>query len=297
MRGQTILITGGTGSLGSNLIQQCIRRQPQKIICFSRDEFKQVELKRTLNDKKHLVRFFIGDIRDRERLYRAFVGVDCVIHCAALKNIAATEYNPSETVKTNTVGAMNIIDAAIDRGVGKVLAISTDKAVNPISLYGAAKLCADKLFIAANNYGETKFSVIRFGNFEGSRGSVIPLFTELAKQNAKTIPITDFRMTRFWISIEDAAKRTLQALGLMNGGEIFAPKMKIESIRSLASRLCPNTKQKEIGIRDGEKLYEELVLIGEAKRTISTKDFYITYPKEPQWGDRVPHDFCYNSKL
>ena len=234
----------------------------EKIIVFSRDEFKQVEMRRAIEDPEHKVRYFLGDVRDKDRLRRAFVGVDYVIHCAALKHVDAGEYNPSEFVSTNVLGAQNIIDAALDRGIKKVLGVSSDKAVNPISLYGASKLCADKLFVAANAYSGklgTRFSVIRYGNFIGSRGSVVPYWQELKWKGENIIPITDPEMTRYWITLEDAALRALEALKDMRGGEIYVPKMEKRKIIDVAREIHPKAIFEYIGKRKGEKIHEEII--------------------------------------
>ena len=262
MKNKTILITGGTGSLGQAIVKLLLSLDAQKIIVFSRDEFKQVDMKRTIEDPGHKVRYFIGDVRDRDRLNRAFIGVDYVIHCAALKHVDAGEYNPSEFVKTNVFGAQNIIDAALDSGVKKVLGVSSDKAVNPISLYGATKLCADKLFVAANAYSGklgTKFSVIRYGNFIGSRGSVVPYWQELKERGENIIPVTDPEMTRYWITLEDAALRAFEALEDMVGGEIYVPKMEQRKIVDVAREIHPKAIFEYIGKRKGEKIHEEIV--------------------------------------
>jgi len=262
VKNKTILITGGTGSLGQAIVKLLLSLDAQKIIVFSRDEFKQVDMKRTIEDPGHKVRYFIGDVRDRDRLNRAFIGVDYVIHCAALKHVDAGEYNPSEFVKTNVFGAQNIIDAALDSGVKKVLGVSSDKAVNPISLYGATKLCADKLFVAANAYSGklgTKFSVIRYGNFIGSRGSVVPYWQELKERGENIIPVTDPEMTRYWITLEDAALRAFEALEDMVGGEIYVPKMEQRKIVDVAREIHPKAIFEYIGKRKGEKIHEEIV--------------------------------------
>lgn len=294
MNKNTILITGGTGSLGQNLVKHCLNKDYEKIVILSRDEHKQVEMERRIADKR--VRFFLGDIRDKERLYRAFESVKVVIHCAALKHVPKLEYDPFEAVKTNVIGTQNIIDASIHNGVKKVLGIGSDKAVNPINLYGATKLVADKLFMAASAYATatgTKFSVIRFGNFYGSRGSVVPLF-ENCENNV--LPITDKKMTRFFISFDRACERIFKALEIMRGGEIFAPKMQAMKITDLARTIRSNATFEEIGIRPGEKLSEDLILNVDAKRTYEHENFFITYPNGyKRQGKKVSPDFTYNS--
>jgi UDP-N-acetylglucosamine 4,6-dehydratase (inverting) len=258
--GKVILITGGTGSFGKRFARKILEDfNPKKVIIYSRDEYKQYWMQQEF--KKHLpkLRFFIGDVRDRNRLYRAFDGVDIVIHTAALKHVPLMEYNPIEAVKTNIHGAENVIDAAIDRGVEKVIALSTDKAVNPVNLYGATKLVSDKLFISANSYTggkKTSFSVVRYGNVAGSRGSVIPLFMRLVKEGKKELPITDVRMTRFWITLDEGIDLVLKAIEESRGGEIFVAKIPSFKIVDLAKAICPDCKLKVIGIRPGEKLHE-----------------------------------------
>lgn len=257
VNGQTILITGGTGSFGRKFIDTLLKQhKPKKIIIFSRDELKQFEMKQqygATNENHPVLRFFLGDVRDKERLDRAFHGVDIVIHAAALKQVPTLEYNPFEAIKTNILGAENIISAAIDRGVKKVVALSTDKAVNPINLYGATKLCAEKLFVAGNTYAgmqPTRLSVVRYGNVVGSRGSVIPFF--LKQRETGVLPITDDRMTRFWITLDQAVQVVLRSLDLMQGGEIFVPKIPRMKIMDLAKAIAPACKTKIIGIRPGK---------------------------------------------
>ncbi len=305
--GQSILITGGTGSLGVCLVEKLLRdHKPRKVIVFSRDEVKQHDLRARFPESDDSpIRYFIGNIRDRDRLMRALHGVDLVIHAAALKQVPTAEYNPLEVIQTNVLGAANLIDAAIDRGVGKIVALSTDKAVNPVNLYGATKLCSDKLFIAAGVYaGETKtrFSVVRYGNVCGSRGSVVPLFRRLAPTGV--LPITDVRMTRFWVTIEDAADFVLDSANRMEGGEIFLPKLPSMKITDLARVIAPECEQKEIGIRPGEKLHEVLITEDEARRTIEFKDHYVVGPGDVMrnfedghlaHGKLVPDNFRYSS--
>ena len=272
--GKTVLVTGGTGSFGRKFIKTILDRyKPKKVIVFSRDEYKQYLMQKEFKDYPQL-RFFLGDIRDRERLYRAFEGVDYVIHAAALKQVPILEYNPSEAVKTNIYGAQNIINAALDRGVKKVIALSTDKAVNPINLYGATKLAMEKLLIAANAYSgskETTFAVVRYGNVVGSRGSVIPYFKELVAKGAKKLPITDPRMTRFWITLEEGVETVLFALKESVGGEIFVPYIPSMKITDLAKAICPECEWEIVGIRPGEKLHETLLSEEESRHAVKVK--------------------------
>ena len=300
---KVILITGGTGSFGKKCTEIILNRyEPKKVIIFSRDELKQFEMKQIFDEKSYpCMRYFIGDIRNKERLYRAFFGVDYIIHAAALKQVPALEYNPFEGIETNIIGAQNVIDAAIDRKVKKVVFISTDKAVNPINLYGATKLCAEKLFVAGNSYagGTTKFSVVRYGNVVGSRGSVIPLFLKY-KQTGK-LPITDFRMTRFWITLEQGVNFTLSCLEKMHGGEIFVPKIPSMKIVDLAKAICPKCKLETNGIRPGEKINEVLISKDESRRAIDMGSFFVIKPNFPFWkienwkGNSLPEDYEYRS--
>ncbi len=303
---KVILITGGTGSFGKKCTEIVLKRyKPKKLIIFSRDELKQWEMRQQLPDSKYeCMRYFIGDVRDKERLHRAFQGVDYVIHAAALKQVPTLEYNPFEAVKTNIIGAQNIINVAIDQGVKKVIALSTDKAANPINLYGATKLCADKLFIAGNSYTKrdgTIFSVVRYGNVVGSRGSVIPLF--LKQKEKGVLTITDPRMTRFWITLEQGVNFVLRCFEMMVGGELFVPKIPSMNIMDLAKAICPRCKTEIIGIRPGEKLHEIMIPREDARRTIDMGDFYIIQPDFLYWRRRcnyngskpVPEDFEYNS--
>lgn len=304
---KTILITGGTGSFGKKCVEVLLRRyRPHKIIVFSRDEFKQFEMaQRFPHDRYPCMRYFLGDVRDQERLARAFHGVDYIIHAAALKQIPAAEYNPFEAVKTNILGAQNIINVAIDRGVKKVIALSTDKAANPVNLYGATKLCADKLFIAGNSYvgrHETVFGVVRYGNVVGSRGSVIQLF--LKQRPTGVLTITDPRMTRFWITLEQAVNFVLYSLEKMVGGEIFVPKLPSMNIMDLAAAIAPECQTKIIGIRPGEKLHEVMVTRDEARNTIEFQDYFVIKPEfrfftrrfNEEGGTPVPPEFEYNSR-
>lgn len=267
---KTILVTGGTGSFGKKFTQTLFERyKPKKLIILSRDEFKQYEMAKIFPDTIYPIRYFIGDIRDKARLYRAFEGVDYVVHAAALKQVPALEYNPTEAVKTNVDGADNIVDAAIDAKVKKVVALSTDKAVNPANLYGATKLVAEKIFIAANAYagGRVNFSVVRYGNVVGSRGSVIPLFLNLKEQGVKEFPVTDVRMTRFWITLEQGVELVLHALAESVGGEIFIPKIPSMKITDLARAVDPECTFHSIGIRPGEKIHEMLIAEHEGRKT------------------------------
>ncbi len=296
-KNKVVLITGGTGSFGQKFAELSIKYyKPKKLIIFSRDEMKQHYMNQKFNHRS--LRYFIGDIRDPERLHRAFRGVDMIIHAAALKIVPLAEYNPFEVVKTNVLGAENIINVAIDNNVKKVIALSTDKAANPINLYGATKLCAEKMFIAANNYAPlgTKFSVVRYGNVFGSRGSVIPFFKECRKTGI--VPITDFGMTRFWISLEQGVKFVVNCLDNMQGGEIFVPKLPSTKITDLARTIVPKCKFKIIGIRPGEKLHETLITADDARYTIENQDMYITIPKvifskkKKIKGSRLPDSFA-----
>jgi len=283
LNNKSILITGGTGSLGKKLVQIIIQEyQPKKLIVFSRDELKQFEMAQRFSVKKYpFMRYFLGDVRDKDRLMRAFADVDYVIHAAALKQVPAAEYNPCECIKTNILGAMNVIDAAIFCNVKKVVALSTDKACNPVNLYGATKLCSDKLFVAACAYAgghDTTFSVVRYGNVLGSRGSVVPFFKE--RKNTGVLPITDKDMTRFWITLDQASHLVIFSLAHMEGGEIFVPKIPSMKITDLATAIGPECKQEVVGIRPGEKMHE--VLIGEdgARRTLEFDKFYLIMPNK-----------------
>ncbi len=306
---KSILITGGTGSFGKKFVQMVLRKYPtvKKLIVFSRDELKQFQMYQQYPDTIYpSMRYFIGDVRDKDRLKRAFEGVDYVIHAAALKQVPTAEYNPIECIRTNILGAENVINAALDTGVKKVIALSTDKAAAPINLYGATKLCADKLFVAANNMKGKKdivFSIVRYGNVMGSRGSVIPLF--LSKKKQGTLPITSPEMTRFNILLEEGVELVLYALRHAWGGEIFVPKIPSYKITTLAKAVCPHCTQKIIGIRPGEKIHEEMITINDAPNTIEFKSYYIISPTIPLWdpnkmikkyrGRRVEKNFQYNS--
>ncbi|MDR1924989.1 MAG: UDP-N-acetylglucosamine 4,6-dehydratase (inverting), partial [Planctomycetaceae bacterium] len=302
---KSILVTGGTGSFGKSFIKWVLKDCPnvRRIAVFSRDEFKQFEMANMPefagNPK---LRFFLGDVRDKERLMRAFDFVDVVVHAAALKQVPACEYNPFEAIKTNVLGAQNIIEAAIDRGVKKVVALSTDKACSPINLYGATKLCSDKLFIAGSVYAssKTKFSVVRYGNVAGSRGSVIPFFQKLIREGAKELPITDYRMTRFWLKLESAVDLVCHAVEKMNGGELFVKKIPSMKMTDLAKAMAPNLPIKEIGIRPGEKIHEMMISVEDARNTVELDDHYIIYPddyptEKKLSGKTVQNDFEYHS--
>lgn len=302
-----VLITGGTGSLGKKLTQTILRRnQSAIVVIFSRDELKQYEMQQMFSksDRQRL-RFFLGDVRDELRLERAFEGVDFVIHAAALKQVPAAEYNPFEFIKTNVMGAQNVITAALNKRVRNVVAMSTDKAANPINLYGATKLCSDKLFVSGNSYSgrnETRFSVVRYGNVVGSRGSVIPFF--LRKRNDGILPITHRDMTRFWITLDQSAAFVLNALRDMQGGEIWVPKIPSMKITDLARVIAPDSETEEIGIRPGEKLHEVMIPIDDGGHTIEFGTHFIIEPLMPFWnpdwhlnngGKPCPNRFCYSS--
>ncbi|TFD95793.1 UDP-N-acetylglucosamine 4,6-dehydratase (inverting) [Jeotgalibacillus sp. R-1-5s-1] len=281
-----ILVTGGTGSFGKKFTKKIIESNLKKVIIFSRDELKQYEMAKEFTDPR--IRFFIGDVRDKDRLYRAFDGVDIVIHAAALKHVEACEYNPFEAVKTNINGAQNIIEAAIDRGVGKVIALSTDKAASPVNLYGATKLASDKLFVAGNSYAgdkPTRFSVVRYGNVVGSRGSVVPFFKKLVDQGSDSIPVTDERMTRFWITLDQGVQFVIDSLDRMKGGEIFVPKIPSMRVKDLARAIAPNVETKIIGIRPGEKLHESMITEDDARRTLEYDSYYVIQPEFPWWDE------------
>lgn len=308
-----ILITGGTGSFGKKFTEMILNNyNPKKIIIYSRDEFKQDMMKKEFSekypDKIRKLRFFIGDVRDKDRLYRAFKGIDYVIHAAAMKQVPACEYNPFEAIKTNIQGAQNIIDAALDCSVKKVVALSTDKAVNPINLYGGTKLVSDKLFIAANAYsGETGtiFSVVRYGNVAGSRGSVIPFFKNLIENSCTCLPITDFRMTRFWITLEEGVNLVFKALNESKGGETYISKIPSFKIIDLAKAMAADCKLKEVGIREGEKIHEVMITKDDSRYTYEYPEHYIIYPHFDWWnakrhltpdGKLIQEGFEYNSE-
>lgn len=309
---KAILITGGTGSFGKKFTKMILDRyNPKKIVVYSRDEFKQdlmrKEFAESYPDKVDKLRFFIGDVRDKDRLYRAFSGIDYVIHAAAMKQVPACEYNPLEAIKTNINGAQNIADAAIDKKVKKVVALSTDKAVNPINLYGGTKLVSDKLFISANAYsgeGGTIFSVVRYGNVAGSRGSVIPFFKDLIENGHNELPITDFEMTRFWITLEQGVELVFKALNESRGGETYISKIPSFKITDLAKAMSSNIILKEVGIREGEKLHEVMITKDDSRYTYEYENHYIIYPNFDWWhldshftegGTLIENGFEYNS--
>src|SRR5215469_5807380 len=300
---QVVLVTGGTGSFGKKFVDLMLREyHPQKLIIFSRDELKQHDMRTSGFDHPSL-RYFIGDVRDPQRLQRAFAGVTIVIHAAALKQVPACEYNPFEAIQTNIMGGKNVIDAAIDERVRLVLAVSTDKAVNPINLYGATKLCAEKMFVQANAYAgaqDTRFSCARYGNVVGSRGSVIPIFQEQRKRGKVTV--TDPRMTRFWLTLERGVRFVLSCAERMHGGEIFVPKIPSMKLVDMAEAIAPGCEIEYVGIRPGEKLHEVLVSEDEARNTLELSDMFVIRPahawwKEENWGNgkRLPDGFRYTS--
>jgi UDP-N-acetylglucosamine 4,6-dehydratase len=287
--GTSILITGGTGSFGKQFVKTVLDHYaPARLAVYSRDELKQFQMRQEFPVEQYPnLRFFIGDVRDRDRLYRAFDGVDIVVHAAALKQVPAAEYNPLEAIKTNVDGAANVIDAAIDRNVKKVLALSTDKAANPINLYGATKLCSDKLFVAANSYSgfhRTKFSVVRYGNVVGSRGSVIPYF--LAQRPTGRLTITDPRMTRFLITLDEGVSFVLRSIERMEGGEIFVPKIPSARVTDLARVIAPKAEQHVIGIRPGEKLHEVMISDDDARTSIEFDSYYLIQPSHSFWNPK-----------
>jgi len=301
--GSSILITGGTGSFGKVFLNRILaEHDPARVAVFSRDELKQYEMKMTLGDDPR-VRFFIGDIRDRERLEMALHGVDYVVHAAALKQVDTAEYNPMEYVKTNILGSENVMTAAIAAGVKQVVALSTDKASSPVNLYGATKLTADKLFVSGNHYSYargTKFAVVRYGNVVGSRGSVIPFFRRRAEAG-KPLPITDVRMTRFWITLDQAIDFVIAAFATMDGGELYVPRIPSMRLTDLAEAIAPSSEIVEVGIRPGEKLHEEMISEEDARRTIRQPDRYVVAPTLAEWtfripeGDPVEEGFSYSS--
>ncbi len=301
-----VLVTGGTGSFGKKFTEMMMtKHHPKKLIIFSRDELKQHEMRQVWSDLsgEFPIRYFVGDVRDKERLYRALHGVDIVIHAAALKQVPACEYNPFEAVQTNILGAKNVIDAAIDSGVKRVVALSTDKAVNPINLYGATKLVAEKLFVQGNSYvggAGTRFSCVRYGNVVGSRGSVIPLFLEQRRRGKLTV--TDERMTRFWITLEQGVDFVIRCVESMHGGEIFVPKIPSMKIMDLTKAIAPECEVTFNGIRPGEKIHESLVSADEARYTLEFDDMFVIMPMFPWWdktrwkdGRSLPHEFVYTS--
>lgn len=308
LTGKTILITGGTGSFGNHFVEYVLKHEnPKKIIIYSRDEFKQFNMANKFKEYKSKLRFFIGDVRDEQRLRRALNGVDYVIHAAAMKQVPACEYNPIEAIKTNIDGATNIINAVLDTpSVKKVVALSTDKAVNPINLYGGTKLVSDKLFIAANAYcggRDLSFSIVRYGNVAGSRGSVIPFFAEILEKGSKELPITDYHMTRFWISLEQGVELVLKALEEARGGETFISKIPSFKITDLAKAMCEDCTMPEVGIREGEKLHEIMITREDSMNTYEYDKHFIIYPNYIWWekrsvlpgGLKVEDGFSYSS--
>lgn len=307
LNNKTILVTGGTGSFGNHFVEYVLKYySPKKIIIYSRDEYKQFVMANKFKEYENVLRFFIGDIRDKDRLRRALNGVDYVIHAAAMKQVPTCEYNPIEAVKTNIDGAMNVIDAVLDTtSVKKVVALSTDKSVNPINLYGGTKLVSDKLFIAANAYAgarDLNFSVVRYGNVAGSRGSVIPFFQNIIDNGGKELPITDYRMTRFWIDLEEGVELVIKALQDARGGETFISKIPSFKITDLAEAMLPGCEKPEVGIREGEKLHEVMVTREDSMSTYEYDKHYIIYPHYNWWsrdilsdGKLVEQGFEYNS--
>ncbi len=292
LTGSSILVTGGTGSFGKAFISEILRHHdPQRLVVFSRDELKQYEVRQMFENDPRL-RWFIGDVRDRHRLNRAMHGVDYVVHAAALKQVDTAEYNPWEFVQTNIVGSQNVIEACIDNGVKKVVALSTDKASSPINLYGATKLTADKLFVTGNHYAAaypTRFSVVRYGNVMGSRGSVIPFFRRLA-QEGKSLPITDLRMTRFFITLPQAVQFVTDSFEQMQGGELYVPRIPSMKIVDLAQAVAPGAEMHEIGLRPGEKLHEEMISPEEGRRALRIGDRFVLQPDLASWGYTPPED-------
>jgi UDP-N-acetylglucosamine 4,6-dehydratase/5-epimerase len=305
---KAVLITGGTGSFGQKFTERLFQTaKPREVIIFSRDEFKQFEMAKKFPPSQYPIRYFLGDIRDKERLQRAFTNVDYVVHAAALKQVPALEANPFEAVRTNVLGAQNIIEAALDKGVHKVIAVSTDKAVSPINLYGATKLAMEKLIIAANAYvrhRDISFSVVRYGNVVGSRGSVIPFFFELIRQGVTELPVTDPRMTRFWITLDQGVDLVLKAITEASGGEVFIPKIPSMKVTDLVTALPGNCTSKVIGIRPGEKIHESLIGEDEGRNAIDRGTYYAVKPQfafqakprtSPETGVTMPEGFCYRS--
>jgi UDP-N-acetylglucosamine 4,6-dehydratase (inverting) len=306
--GKSVLVTGGTGSFGKRFIETILRHHsPKRVVVFSRDELKQFEMSHRLSTEQYpQLRYFLGDVRDKERLYRAMEGVDVVVHAAALKQVPAAEYNPFEAVKTNVIGAQNVIETAMDRGIEKVVALSTDKAAAPVNLYGATKLCSDKLFVSANSFRghhDILFSVVRYGNVMGSRGSVIPFF--MRKRDEGPLPITDARMTRFSITLEEGIGMVLYALSHMWGGEIFVPKIPSYRILDLAEAIAPECERRVIGMRPGEKLHEEMITATDAMNTLEFEKHLVILPSMRLWdvdeykttfvGDYCKEGFAYSS--
>jgi UDP-N-acetylglucosamine 4,6-dehydratase len=308
VNGKSILITGGTGSFGQTFVTHLFSTAtPREVVVFSRDEFKQSEMAKIFSPRDYPIRYFLGDIRDKDRLLRAFVGIDYVVHAAALKQVPALEYNPTEAVKTNIVGAQNIVEAALERSVTKVVALSTDKAVNPVNLYGATKLVMEKIVIAANSltrYRDVNFCAVRYGNVVGSRGSVIPFFANLIRQGIHELPVTDPRMTRFWITLEQGAHLVQKALAAAEGGDVFVPKIPSMKITDLIAALPGECTYKVVGVRPGEKLHETLIGEDEGRNAVDVGDYYIVLPqfefetkRKAPFTDslKVPAGFTYRS--
>ncbi|MRR56901.1 MAG: UDP-N-acetylglucosamine 4,6-dehydratase (inverting) [Deltaproteobacteria bacterium] len=307
LEGKSILVTGATGSFGKRFIREVLdHHSPRRLAIFSRDELKQFEMQQSFKDSR--LRYFLGDVRDKERLYRAFDGVEIVIHAAAMKQVPASEYNPMEAIKTNVIGAENVVNVCIDQGVERVIALSTDKAANPANLYGATKLCSDKLFVAANALSgrhRTRFSVVRYGNVIGSRGSVIPFF--LQQRSRGVLPITDPRMTRFWITLGQGIKFVLDSLERMQGGEVYIPKIPSMNIIDVAQAVAPECRTEVIGIRPGEKLHEIMITPDDSFNTLEYTDHYVIQPATSWWnakayvqetgGKPVPEGFQYSSDI
>lgn len=306
---KSLLVTGGTGSFGKKFVETVLTQFPSitRLVIYSRDELKQFEMSQLFSTEKYpQIRYFIGDVRDKDRLKRALEDIDVVIHAAALKQVPAAEYNPFECIKTNVIGAQNVIESCLETNVKKVVALSTDKAAGPINLYGATKLCSDKLFVAANNMKgkrDLKFSVVRYGNVMGSRGSVIPFF--MNKKDEGVLPITDERMTRFNITLQEGVELVMNALEIMWGGEIFVPKIPSYRITDVAQAIAPKASTATVGIRPGEKLHEEMVTATDAISTVEFEKYFVILPSMPLWdvnefmrafnGNRCPDGFSYNS--
>jgi UDP-N-acetylglucosamine 4,6-dehydratase/5-epimerase len=310
LAGKSVLVTGGTGSFGRAFVRHLLAGSPPaRLVVFSRDELKQFEMQSEFPTSRHpCMRYFLGDVRDRDRLAMAFHGVDTVVHAAALKQVPAAEYNPFECIQTNVHGAENVVQAALSAGVARVIALSTDKAANPINLYGASKLASDKIFVAANNLsaGRTRFSVVRYGNVIGSRGSVVPFFRKLVESGATELPVTDPRMTRFWITLDEGVAFVVSVLKSMRGGEIFVPKIASMTIGDLANAIAPHLPHRIVGVRPGEKLHEVMITEDDARNTVELADRYVIEPDLEFWpsfgdphvaagGRRVPDRFRYAS--
>jgi UDP-N-acetylglucosamine 4,6-dehydratase len=307
LNNRSILVTGGTGSFGKKFINRIFQQyKPKDVIVYSRDELKQFEMRELFPTEKFPIRYFIGDVRDRDRLYRITHSMDYIVHAAALKQVPTAEFNPFETVKTNILGAQNVIEAALENDVKKVVALSTDKACNPINLYGATKLASDKMFAAANHWQgshHTTFAVVRYGNVVGSRGSVVPFF--LKKKEEGVLPITDERMTRFWITLDQSVQFVLDSLKRMKGGELFVPKIPSMNIMELAKAIAPKAKTKIIGIRPGEKIHEVMISSDDAISTLEFDTYFVIQPSHPWWdnleyiningGKEVDESFTYSS--